>query len=156
MPLLRFIAVMLFAGGLAMQPGANAFAEPLDKESCRQLKSERAKLLTPQMMKALARGPDWVKDHLDTGEIEKVREFLSVEAMLEFRCRGGGVARPVLTNVPLPDRKPDPPPSSVATADPDMPLPDRKPGSGSGAADEPSQTVAGSDKTAPEETEATQ
>jgi len=157
MPLLRFIAVTLFAGGLAVQPGANALAEPLDKDSCRRLKDERAKLLSPQMKAALARGPDWVKDHLDTGEIEKVREFLSVEAMIEFRCRGGGVARPVLATVPLPDRKPDPPPSDVATADPDMPLPDRKPGSEpSAAADEPSQTVAGSDKTAPEETKATQ
>lgn len=157
MGLLRFIAVTLFAGGLAVQPGANALAEPLDKESCSRLKAERSKLLTPQMKKALARGPDWVKDHLDTGEIEKVRDFLSVEAMLEFRCRGGGVTRPVLTRVPLPVRKPKPPPSAVATADPAMPLPDRKPASEpSATADEPSQTVAGSDKTAPEKTKATQ
>ena len=156
MPLLRFIAVTLFAGGLVMQPGANVLAEPLDKESCKRLKGEHAELLTPQMKAALARGPDWVKEHLDTDEIEKVREFLAVEAMIEFRCRGGGVAKPVLANIPLPDRKPEPPVSEVATADPDMPLPDRKPDPQSeAAADESSQTVAGSDKTAPEKTKAT-
>lgn len=156
MPLLRFIAVTLCAGGLAVQPGPNALAEPLDKESCSRLKAERDKLLTPQMKAALARGPDWVKDHLDTGEIERVRDFLSVEAMLEFRCRGGGVDKPVLARVPLPDRKPEPPPSAVATVDPDMPLPDRKPGSEPLAtADETGQTVAGSVKTTPEKTKAT-
>jgi len=157
MPLLRFIAVTLFAGVLAVRPGADALSEPLDKESCTRLKGEHAKLLTPQMKKALARGPDWVKDHLDTGDIERVREFLSVEAMIEFRCRGGGVDKLVLTNVPLPDRKPELPPSEVATAEPEIPLPVRKPGSeASVAADEPSQTVAGSAKTAPEKTKATQ
>jgi len=157
MPLLRFIAVTLVAGGLTLQPGANAVAEPLDKDSCKRLKGEHAKLLTPQMKKALARGPDWVKDHLDTGDIEKVREFLSVEAMIEFRCRGGGVDRPVLVNVPLPDRKPELPASEVATAEPEIPLPVRKPDPASPAtADEPSQTVAGSVKTAPEKTKATQ
>jgi hypothetical protein len=157
MPWLRFIAVTLVAGGFAVQPGARAFAEPLDKDSCRRLNGERAKLLTPQMKAALARGPDWVKEHLDPGDIEKVRHFLSVEAMIEFRCRGGGVDKPVPVIVPLPDRKPDLPPSDVATADPVMPLPDRKPNSGpSETADESSQTVAGSVKTAPEKTKATQ
>jgi hypothetical protein len=122
------------------------------------------------MKVALERGPDWVKDHLNTGEIEKVREFLAVEEMIEFRCRGGGVVKQVATpakDMPLPDRRPDPPqataagsaetPSAQAAGSADIPLPDRKPGSTTpSVADvEPSQALADSDKTAPEKTKAT-
>jgi hypothetical protein len=119
------------------------------------------------MQAALDRGPDWVKDHLNTGEIEKVREFLEVEAMIEFRCRGGGVSKGAQTanadsdTPPLPDRKPTPPESAVAEGDPDVTLPDRKPVSAATTATtatadaNPSQTVADSDKTAPPKTKAT-
>jgi hypothetical protein len=121
-------------------------AEPLDKEACLKLQGERKRLLTREMQAALDHGPDWVKDHLDTGEIEKVREFLDVEAMIEFRCRGGGVAKPSETS------------AAKATGDPNVPpLPDRNPNSTpSTAADaNASQTVADSDKTAPSKTKAT-
>jgi hypothetical protein len=120
------------------------------------------------MRVALERGPDWVKDHLNTGEIEKVREFLAVEEMIEFRCRGGGVVKRAATPVsaedmPLPDRRPDPLQGTAAgsaetpSTTADIPLPDRKPGSATpSVADvEPSQAVADSDKTAPEKTKAT-
>jgi hypothetical protein len=163
MPLLRFIAVALLASGPAMLPGASAVAEPLDKEACRDLQGERKKLLTREMQAALDHGPDWVKDHLDTGEIEKVRRFLAIEEMIEFRCRGGGVSKstqsaasdPVIPT--RPDRKPTPPLSAVAADAPEMPLPDRKPGAAPSATADanPSQTVADSDKTAPSEMKAT-
>jgi hypothetical protein len=115
------------------------------------------------MQAALDHGPDWVKDHLDSAEIEKVRAFLDVEAMIEFRCRGGGVTTSETAATgdpdipPLPDRKPSPPPSAVAAGDPDTPLPDRKPGSAQPPAADlsASQTVADSDKTAPPKTKAT-
>jgi hypothetical protein len=131
---LRFIAVAL----LTAMP-LSAVAEPLDKDSCAGLQGQRNKLLTREMRAALDRGPDWVKTHLNPEELEQVRQFLLVEEKIEFRCRGGGVAKPAEkapeTNttadvVPLPDRKPAPP---TATTD------DSK----------PSQTVADSDKTAP-------
>ena len=48
------------------------------------------------MQAALERGPDWVKDHLNDLEIERVREFLRVEEMIKFRCR---------TGVPKPSRR---------------------------------------------------
>ena len=174
MPLLRFIVMALLTGTVAMLPGARAHAEPLDRESCLNLQAERAKLLTREMKAALERGPDWVKDHLDTGEIEKVREFLAIEEMIEFRCRGGGVSKQAATPasgdaVPLPDRKPDPPqgtalgsadtpqPGAAPAGSADIPLPDRKPGSATPpVADvEPSQALADSDKTAPAKTKAT-
>lgn len=160
--MLRFIAVALVTGGMAA-PFA-AIAEPLDKESCLKLQNERRKLLTREMQAALDHGPDWVKDHLDTAEIEKVREFLDVEAMIEFRCRGGGVTKPSETAAtgdpdipPLPDRKPTPPAGAVAAGDPDTPLPDRNPNAAAPAPADvgASQTVADSDKTAPPKTKAT-
>lgn len=162
MPLLRFIAVALVAASTAAP--FSAVAEPLDKESCLKLQGERRALLTREMQAALDHGPDWVKDHLDTQKIEKVREFLDIEAMIEFRCRGGGVSKSSETAAtagpdipPLPDRKPTPPPSAVAEGGPDTPLPDRNPNSAAPATANvnASQTVADSDKTAPPKTKAT-
>lgn len=175
MPLLRFIVMAAIAGTVAVLAGARSHAEPLDRESCLKLQAERNALLTREMKAALERGPDWVKDHLNTGEIEKVRQFLAVEEMIEFRCRGGGVSKQTAAQpsagdaVPLPDRKPQPPQGTeVGSADTPQPdpagpvkadiaAPDRKPGPGvSPEADvEPSQALADSDKTAPAKAKAT-
>ena len=113
MPLLRFIAVALVAASTAAP--FSAVAEPLDKESCLKLQGERRTLLTREMQAALDHGPDWVKDHLDTQKIEKVREFLDIEAMLEFRCRGGGVSKPSETAA---TGNPDIPPAAGPQAHP--------------------------------------
>ncbi len=161
MRLLRFIAVTLVTASIAVPFGIGAVAEPLDRESCLKLQGDRNRLLTREMQSALERGPDWVKDHLNSGDIEKVREFLAVEEMIEFRCRGGGVSKTTekaaadVETPPLPDRKPAPPPSEVAVGDPDTPVPDRKPGASATADANPSQTVADSDKTAAPKTKAT-
>jgi hypothetical protein len=166
MPLLRFIAVALLTASAAVPLGAGAVAKPLDKEACLNLQGERNKLLTREMQAALDHGPDWVKEHLDAEEIDKVRQFLATEEMIEFRCRGGGVAKPTESaatrptgaeTVPLPDRKPTPPPSAVATGEPETPGPDRKaaPPPSATVDVKPSQTVADSDKTAPSKTKAT-
>jgi hypothetical protein len=163
MPLLRCIAVALVAVSMTVWFGVTAMSEPLDRDACLKLQGERQKLLTREMQAALDRGPDWVKDHLDPADIEKVRKFLDVEAMIEFRCRNGGVVKPsetAATNdsdvAPLPDRKPAPP-SDVAAGDSGTPLPERKPGSSPPASADvsASQTVADSDKTAPPKTKAT-
>jgi len=115
-------------------------AEPLDKESCSSLQAKRGQLLTKEMQAALDRGPDWVKTHLNETEIDRVRQFLNIEEQIEFRCRGGGIAKakeaPPPDEVPLPDRKPAPP--SLATPSVD-----------------PSQTLADSDKTTAARTKAT-
>ncbi len=161
MPLLRLIAMAFIASGSALAP-AVALAAPLDKEQCANLQSERKKLLTPEMQSALERGPDWVKDHLDPTKIEQVRRFLSIEEMLVFRCRGGGVAKVVAVPegpVPLPDRNPNRPLATTADAQP-APTVSADAASGPGAADtgraaKPSQTVADSDKTPPAKAKAT-
>jgi hypothetical protein len=135
---------LVFAAGLLA--GAVAIAEPLDKEACANLQIERKKLLTRDMQAALDQGPDWVKDHLNDEAIGRVRHFLSVEEQIQFRCRGGGVAK-------VPAKSTDAGPENAAT----VPLPDRKPtmpaaDSGDG---KPSQAVADSDKTPPGKSKAT-
>jgi hypothetical protein len=126
--------------------GAVAVAEPLDKESCANLQVERSKLLTRDMQAALDQGPDWVKNHLTEEAIDKVRRFLSVEEQIQFRCRGGGVAK-------VPAKSTDPTPQDAAT----VPLPDRKPTSPAAESGDgkPSQAVADSDKTPPGKSKAT-
>jgi hypothetical protein len=141
-PLLRVIAIALIASSFALPFTARAFAEPLDKDACANLQLEQNKLLTPAMQAALERGPDWVKDHLNDQEIERVRNFLEVEEMIKFRCR---------TGVP----KPSPPPAPVSAEG--VPVPNRNPNRGATAIvdTKPSQTVADSDKTAPSKAKAT-
>jgi hypothetical protein len=145
MPVLRFIAVALLVSSPIAVLGMGAAAEPLDKASCAGLVNARKKLLTPSMQAALDRGPDWVKDHLNDEELNKVREFLDVEAKIAFQCRGGGVDKKV-TAAPAQPTDPD-----------DVPLPDRKPVLEPAETPDtsPSQTVADSDKTAPSKTKAT-
>jgi len=148
MPVLRVIAVAFLTASSAMPFGVGAHAEPLEKDACQNLQLERKKLLTPQMQAALERGPDWVKDHLNDQEIERVRDFLWVEEMIEFRCRGGGVAKPTVT--------PAAAPAAPVSAE-GVPLPDRNPNREATATVDakPSQTVADSDKTPPSNAKAT-
>jgi hypothetical protein len=163
MPLMRFMAVALLVSGMALLVPV-AFAEPLDKDVCLKLQNDRKKLLTREMQSALDHGPDWVKNHLDSGEIEKVREFLAIEEQIEFRCRTGDTVAKALQdmaknpdNVSLPDRKPTPPASTVAADANGTPLPDRNPAAAQSTTDDtkPSQALADSDKTAPSKTKAT-
>ena len=139
MPSSRIILVALLCVGSLPALSGHVQAEPLDKDSCKQLQDEKKTLLTPNMQSALDHGPDWVKDHLDPMELEKVRRFLMVEEKIVFRCRNGGVDRPKATDdgIPFPDRNPSRPLQIQAEA-------------------KPSQTVADSDKTAADKAKATQ
>jgi hypothetical protein len=139
MPSSRIILVALLCAGSIPALSVCARAEPLDKDSCRQLQDEKKALLTPNMQSALDHGPDWVKDNLDPVALDKVRRFLMVEEKIVFRCRNGGVDRPKSTDdgIPFPDRNPSRPPQIQAEA-------------------KPSQTVADSDKTATGRAKATQ
>lgn len=125
----RLIAVALLAAWAAIMLGAGASAEPLDHEVCKTLKAERQTLLTSDVKAALARGPDWVKDHLHSAEqIEQVRKYLQVEAKVAFRCRTDGVVMPKPEPISLPDRKPPvPKPQVLAGAAATSLLPLRKP-----------------------------
>lgn len=87
--------------------GRDARAEPLDKESCAKLETERKTLLNREMQEALERGPDWVKDNLSEEKIERVRHFLGVEEQIQFRCRKDGFPAGVgATFMLMPDRNP--------------------------------------------------
>ncbi|ODR95371.1 hypothetical protein AUC69_02330 [Methyloceanibacter superfactus] len=157
-PSSRLITVALLAVCAVTLLAIGARAEPLDPDACRALKAERQSLLTGEVKAALARGPDWVKDHLhSTEEIEQVRQYLQVEAKVAFRCRTDGVVMPKPKPVPLPDRKPPVPKLQVAESTPSQVLagaaansllPLRKPSLSTAAAAE-----AGADETGAEETE---
>jgi hypothetical protein len=140
----RVLAVLVSAA--LPLAGAVAMAEPLDKESCANLQVQRSKLLTRDMQAALDQGPDWVKTHLNDEAIDRVRQFLSVEEQVQFRCRGGGVAK-------VPAKSTDTTPGNTET----VPLPDRKPASPTAESGDgkPSQAVADSDKTPPGKSKAT-
>jgi hypothetical protein len=144
------MAGLIFAAGFLA--GEVAIAEPLDKESCANLQIERKKLLTRDMQAALDQGPDWVKDHLNDEAIERVRHFLSVEEQIQFRCRGGGVAKVPAKSTDAAPEKAATVPENAAT----VPLPDRKPTMPAESGDgKPSQAVADSDKTPPGKSRAT-
>lgn len=163
MLLLRLIAMMPLAACVASL-SVSASADPFDKEACAKLEVEQKKLLTRDVQEALAKGPDWVKVHLDPEKIEAVRQYLVVEESVMFRCRPGRLKIVWPPPPPLPDRKPPVPVVSAAapaaaetatTADAGMPLPDRKPMLNAVAESRPSQALADSDKTAPSGTKAT-
>jgi hypothetical protein len=121
MPSPRLIAVALLALYGAASVSLGARAEPLDRDECKTLKEKEKTALTKEVSAALARGPDWVKDHLHSpGDIEKVRQYLEIEAKVEFRCRTDGVVVPKPEPVPLPDRKPQLPLTVVAGDKPEQ------------------------------------
>lgn len=108
------IAVMLLVAGFAV-PYGSAQADPLEAEECEALRVQQNTLLTPTVQAALTKGPDWVKDNLHNHEqIEQVREYLSVEEKVAFRCRTDGIKIPKPEPPSLPDRKPPIPTYVVA------------------------------------------
>ena len=116
-------------------PVSIARAEPLEAEECKTLKSQQKTLLTPTVQAALKHGPDWVKDNLhDHEKIEQVREYLSVEEKVAFRCRTDGVRIPKPEPPSLPDRKPPVPTFIVAGVDATSLMPLRNPSREAGKA----------------------
>ena len=169
----RFISLALFTACATAALSTGASAEPLDSADCKTLKAEQKSLLTSKLKAALSRGPDWVKENLhNADEIEKVRHYLLVEEKTAFRCRTDGVRVPKPKPMELPERKPEPL-KALASAATNSFLPLRKPGWSSPAEGDtepaqmaadasdtaasiepipaPSQTVADSDKTAPQQ-----
>ncbi|MDJ0512961.1 MAG: hypothetical protein QNJ62_05925 [Methyloceanibacter sp.] len=146
-------------------PYGMAHAEPLEAEECKALKSQQKTLLTPTVKAALRLGPDWVKDNLHNHEmIERVREYLSVEEKVAFRCRTNGVRIPKPLPPSLPDRKPAVPTFVVAGLDATSLMPLRNPsreagdavlsaigvseGEGEGDIDDGADAVSGADPAA--------
>jgi hypothetical protein len=121
-PFSRLIAFALVASFPVALLATDVASEPLERDECKTLEAEKQTLLTAELRAALARGPDWVKDHLHSAdEIEKVRQYLQVEEKVAFRCRTDGVRVPKPKPVPLPDRKPEPP-LQVAEGEPNKVL----------------------------------
>lgn len=121
------MAVILLVVACVVPYGAGV-AEPLEAEECEALKSQQKSLLTSTVQAALTKGPDWVKDNLHNhDQIEQIREYLSVEEKVAFRCRTDGVRIPKPLPPSLPDRKPAVPTFVVAGVDATSLMPLRNP-----------------------------
>ncbi|ODA68468.1 hypothetical protein A7A08_00291 [Methyloligella halotolerans] len=105
----RTATFLIAAIAFALVSGGSAYALPLDKEACDQLKAKHDAKLTPEIKDALDHGPDWVKTNLDAAKLDQVREYLVLEERLEFQCRKGRYIKKYWDMIPLPIRRPEPP-----------------------------------------------
>jgi hypothetical protein len=71
-------------GVLAMPAGLAA--EPLDKDACGKLVTEKQGLVVLGVEKEFAKGPDWAKANLPQDELDKLKRYLAIEEQLKFRC----------------------------------------------------------------------
>ena len=69
-----------------------ALAKKQDKAACQALRSARAHLLRSGIRDDMSNGPEWVIDNLAAEQIERIKLYLTVDAMVTFQCRGGGSA----------------------------------------------------------------
>lgn len=109
---IRRLCLPLFA--LALAAGDARPATALEPDACQTLQIKKRSLDFPALAQALERGPEWATANLKPEEMDKLREFLTVEEQLMFQCRGGGRRRPASTATspsvaPLPTRKPTSP-----------------------------------------------
>ena len=111
---LRTAGTALILGALAAPLGAAA--DPLDKDSCGKLQSEKQALVVLGVDKEFAKGPDWAKANLAQAELNLLKRYLTIEEQLKFRC---GMA---VVNLTIPDDPEDGLDDDAAR----VPLPERR------------------------------
>lgn len=103
---LRNVLVLgLFAAGVEC-----AFADKLDKATCKQLQNELAYVLATGARVDMVEGPEWAKANLTPERLQKIKKLIEIEEQLEFRCgvnHGAVVAvkprqRPLIPDAPVP------------------------------------------------------
>jgi hypothetical protein len=119
---LRFPQPLRLAGaafilGAAALP-LSASADPLDKDACGKLQSEKQALVVLGVDKEFAKGPEWAKANLAQAELNLLKRYLTIEEQLKFRC---GMAVVNLTIPPDEDG-----PDEVAAPTARVPLPERR------------------------------
>jgi hypothetical protein len=107
------------AGAALMFGAAGAAAEPLDKDACGKLQSEKQALVVLGVDKEFAKGPEWAKTNLAQAELNLLKRYLSIEEQLKFRC---GMA---MVNLTIPPDE-DGPDEIVDPASTSVPLPQRR------------------------------
>ena len=112
---LRTAGVTLVFG--AMLAPSGVAGDPLDKEACGKLQSEKQALVVLGVDKEFAKGPDWAKANLAQAELNLLKRYLTIEEQLKFRC---GMA---VVNLSIPEDEDGPDETTVA---PSVPLPARR------------------------------
>lgn len=113
---LRLAGAAFILGALAA-PMEGA-ADPLDKEACGKLQSEKQALVVLGVDKEFAKGPEWAKANLGQAELNLLKRYLTIDEQLKFRC---GMAMVNLTIPPDEDG-----PDEVAAPTARVPLPERR------------------------------
>ncbi len=112
---LRLAGAAFILGAVAAPFGASA--DPLDKDACGKLQSEKQALVVLGVDKEFAKGPEWAKANLAQAELNLLKRYLTIEEQLKFRC---GMA---VVNLSIPDDEDGPDETTVA---PSVPLPTRR------------------------------
>jgi acyl-CoA synthetase (AMP-forming)/AMP-acid ligase II len=114
---LRLAGAAFILGAVALPLSASA--DPLDKEACGKLQSEKQALVVLGVDKEFAKGPEWAKANLGQAELNLLKRYLTIDEQLKFRC---GMAMVNLT-IPADEDGPD---EVVAPAPGRVPMPERR------------------------------
>lgn len=61
-------------------------SEPLDKAACIELAAEKEKYIKSGIEQTFKKGAEWAKANLSEASLQQVKEYLTVEEKLLFRC----------------------------------------------------------------------
>jgi hypothetical protein len=104
----RFPALMgrsVLAGammlGAAIMGASSGLAEPLDKDACAKLATERQSLANMGVEQNMAKGPQWASTNLPASGLDLIKRYITVDEQIKFRCRAEPVAAaPVIEEKP--------------------------------------------------------
>ncbi len=71
---------------LASIAPSDAFAAPLDKNSCAQLAQDMQNLKALEVDKLMENGPSWAMSHLSPVQIALIRQYIDLDEQMKFRC----------------------------------------------------------------------
>jgi hypothetical protein len=111
---LEFLAVL--GAGMAVASGLSA--EPLEKEACERLQSEKQTLIVLGVDKEFSKGPEWAKANLAQSELNLLKRYIDLEEQLKFRC---GLA---MVTLQIPDDPEDG--ADDESAESSVPMPERR------------------------------
>lgn len=70
-----------------MANASSSSAEPLDGAACAELEATRQKHIKSGIEKTFKKGVEWAKANLSEDSLEDIKEYLTVQDMLLFRCK---------------------------------------------------------------------
>jgi LAS superfamily LD-carboxypeptidase LdcB len=84
--IVRACIVSLICGAAIAGSAVELQAEPLDKEACKKLQTEKKSLVASGIVKQMAKGALWAKKNMSSAQLELVKRYITVDEQLQFRC----------------------------------------------------------------------